>query len=65
MVSDAAGAAGSSCWLLLLVAGGCSDSSEFMRQEQQATMQRTSRVSPDAPARLCHDVISFCGRHII
>lgn len=46
----------------------CSDSSEFMQQGAVAAKRGASSVSHLASCSCswrCHDVISFCGRHII
>lgn len=46
----------------------CSDSSEFMQQGAVAAKRGASSVSHLAgccSCWRCHDVISFCGRHII
>lgn len=45
----------------------CSDSSEFMQEGAAAAKRRASSVSHLAAfsSWRCHDVISFCGRHII
>lgn len=45
----------------------CSDSSEFMQEGATAAKRGASSVSHLAAfsSWRCHDVISFCGRHII